>query len=35
ADPGDDPAIALYASMGAREDVHHFDLPVDAPTSGA
>jgi aminoglycoside 3-N-acetyltransferase I len=32
ADPGDDPAIALYASMGTREDVHHFDLPVEAHT---
>lgn len=29
ADPGDDPAIALYTSLGVREDVHHFDIPVD------
>ncbi len=29
ADPGDDPAIALYASLGEREDVHHFDIAVD------
>lgn len=30
ADPGDDAAIALYTKLGAREDVLHFDLPVDA-----
>lgn len=29
ADPGDDPAIALYESLGRREDVHHFDIAVD------
>jgi aminoglycoside 3-N-acetyltransferase I len=28
ADPGDDPAIRLYESLGTREDVHHFDIPV-------
>jgi aminoglycoside 3-N-acetyltransferase I len=28
ADYGDDPAIALYESLGAREEVLHFDLPV-------
>ncbi|HVY37739.1 MAG TPA: AAC(3)-I family aminoglycoside N-acetyltransferase [Polyangia bacterium] len=28
ADPGDDPAIRLYTSLGTREDVHHFDIPV-------
>lgn len=28
ADPGDDPAIALYTRLGAREDVLHFDIPV-------
>ena len=28
ADPGDEPAIRLYASLGTREDVHHFDIPV-------
>lgn len=28
ADYGDDPAIALYAKLGMREDVMHFDLPV-------
>jgi aminoglycoside 3-N-acetyltransferase I len=27
ADPGDDPAIRLYESLGTREDVHHFDIP--------
>ena len=31
ADHGDDPAIALYTGLGAREDVLHFDIPV-APT---
>lgn len=29
ADRGDAAAMALYASLGAREDVHHFDIPVD------
>lgn len=28
ADHGDDPAIALYAKLGIREDVLHFDIPV-------
>jgi aminoglycoside 3-N-acetyltransferase I len=28
ADPGDAPAIQLYESLGARENVHHFDIPV-------
>lgn len=28
ADHGDDPAIALYESLGVREDVLHFDIPV-------
>jgi aminoglycoside 3-N-acetyltransferase I len=28
ADYGDDPAIALYAKHGRREDVMHFDIPV-------
>jgi aminoglycoside 3-N-acetyltransferase I len=27
ADHGDDPAIALYTKLGAREDVMHFDIP--------
>jgi aminoglycoside 3-N-acetyltransferase I len=30
ADPGDAPAMALYESLGTREDVHHFDIPVGA-----
>jgi len=29
ADQGDDPAIALYTGLGIREDVLHFDIPVD------
>jgi aminoglycoside 3-N-acetyltransferase I len=29
ADLGDDPAIALYKKLGVREDVLHFDIPVD------
>jgi aminoglycoside 3-N-acetyltransferase I len=28
ADPGNEPAIRLYESLGDREDVHHFDIPV-------
>jgi len=28
ADRGDDAAIRLYQSLGTREDVHHFDIPV-------
>ncbi len=28
ADYGDDPAIALYESLGTREEVMHFDIPV-------
>mgnify|MGYP002621285449 CR=1 FL=1 len=28
ADHGDDPAIALYTKLGMREDVMHFDIPV-------
>jgi aminoglycoside 3-N-acetyltransferase I len=28
ADTGDAPAIALYESLGTREDVHHFDIPI-------
>lgn len=28
ADHGDDPAIALYESLGVREEVLHFDVPV-------
>jgi aminoglycoside 3-N-acetyltransferase I len=29
ADLGDEPAIALYTKLGAREDVLHFDIPVE------
>jgi aminoglycoside 3-N-acetyltransferase I len=29
ADLGDEPAIALYEKLGAREDVVHFDIEVD------
>ena len=29
ADYDDEPAIALYTKLGVREDVMHFDLPVD------
>ena len=28
ADYGDDPAIALYTKLGAREDVMHFDIAI-------
>ena len=29
ADKGDDPAIRLYESLGIKEEVYHFDIPVD------
>jgi aminoglycoside 3-N-acetyltransferase I len=29
ADPPDIPAVRLYESLGTREDVYHFDIPVD------
>lgn len=29
ADAGDEPAIKLYESLGKREDVHHFDIPLE------
>lgn len=29
ADYGDEPAVALYTKLGKREDVMHFDLPLD------
>jgi aminoglycoside 3-N-acetyltransferase I len=29
ADQGDEPAIRLYESLGTKEDVHHFDIPVE------
>ena len=28
-DYGDDPALALYDKLGKREEVLHFDLPID------
>jgi ribosomal protein S18 acetylase RimI-like enzyme len=28
ADPGDDPAIKLYESLGIKEEVFHFDIDV-------
>jgi aminoglycoside 3-N-acetyltransferase I len=31
ADHGDDPAIALYTKLGAREDVLHFDIEIPKP----
>lgn len=31
ADPGDDPAVALYTKLGTREDVLHFDISVHTP----
>jgi aminoglycoside 3-N-acetyltransferase I len=34
ADHGDDPAIALYTRLGAREDVLHFDIPVPVAKGG-
>ena len=34
ADHGDDPAIALYTSLGTREDVLHFDIPVQQIKTG-
>jgi predicted N-acetyltransferase YhbS len=33
ADYGDDPAIALYEKLGAREAVLHFDIPVNPAPS--
>jgi aminoglycoside 3-N-acetyltransferase I len=29
ADLGDAPAIALYTKLGVREDVLHFDIPIE------
>lgn len=29
ADYGDEPAIALYTKLGAREDVMHFDIAIE------
>ncbi len=30
ADPEDEPAVALYTKLGTREEVLHFDIPVEA-----
>ncbi len=30
ADPPDEPAIRLYQSLGTREEVLHFDIPVES-----
>lgn len=30
ADPQDEPAVRLYAGLGTREDVFHFDMPPRA-----
>jgi ribosomal protein S18 acetylase RimI-like enzyme len=35
ADYGDDPAIALYESLGAREEVLHFDIAVRGKSHSA
>ena len=32
ADIGDEPAIALYTKLGAREDVLHFDIAIEGGT---
>ncbi|MFC7400170.1 AAC(3)-I family aminoglycoside N-acetyltransferase [Chelatococcus sp. GCM10030263] len=29
ADPPDEPAVALYDKLGVREEVLHFDIPID------
>jgi aminoglycoside 3-N-acetyltransferase I len=33
ADAGDSPAIALYSKLGTREDVLHFDIPVEGESA--
>lgn len=35
ADAGDEPAISLYAGLGKREDVLHFDIAVDGGSGAA
>jgi aminoglycoside 3-N-acetyltransferase I len=35
ADVGDEPAIALYTKLGAREDVLHFDIAVEGGNDAA
>ncbi len=34
ADPPDEPAIRLYESLGTREEVLHFDIPVPPTAAG-
>ena len=34
ADVGDAPAIALYSKLGMREDVLHFDIPIEGGNGG-
>jgi aminoglycoside 3-N-acetyltransferase I len=34
ADYGDEPAIALYEKLGIREEVMHFDIPVNEEGAG-
>src|SRR5215210_1365339 len=29
ADPYDEPAVRLYESLGTREEVYHFDIPIE------
>jgi aminoglycoside 3-N-acetyltransferase I len=33
ADYEDEPAVRLYSKLGIREEVLHFDLPLDKPTT--
>jgi aminoglycoside 3-N-acetyltransferase I len=35
ADVSDEPAIALYSKLGVREDVLHFDIPVQGSNGAA
>ena len=35
ADMSDEPAIALYSKLGVREDVLHFDIPVQGRNGAA
>lgn len=35
ADHGDDPAIALYTKLGARENVMHFDIATVLPSTAS
>jgi aminoglycoside 3-N-acetyltransferase I len=35
ADMGDEAAIALYSKLGIREEVLHFDLPIEGGNGAA